>query len=1530
MKKYETMENACNKVKYANKKAISMIMLIIIVIIVLILAGAIIINLRKSNSIKYANEATFKTDLQSIKDAYRVKYDDLLYQNKGQKDKIKQEEFEDIIPEEYKPDFVILPEGPAYVGEDPEIIEIAEEMEYIIGYPGDKIEIEYVNLDSTTDTITVETGIKETPLEVKVIEYYISEDGQNWTKVERNEFTNIFENLKEDTEYKIKVKVIAENDESDESEVYKIKTKVKDFEAGEVELTKETEDGEKYKQGEWTNKSIYIKIKEDGLDTSYEVYGANEVEKGTKTDSLITKSGVSKVRVTTKKNGVTKSREYEVKIDKDGPEISSLIASNVEPTNKNVELTAKAIDRLSGIVGYVFTEKEDIEENTEEFEEIEKTTNGIVKKKEIERNGKYYIYVKDAAGNISRKEIEVKNIDKIAPKLESLNVINPQTGEYKAGKEIEIEAKYSENIVGEVPVLKIKFGTGAERITVAGSISGNKIIYKYTIVSGDNGILESTSYSGRVTDLVGNELILSNMKLGGNEITADTTPPTDEAPKLIATTNSITATFKQTDSLSGINKDTLMYAIKKKSEGSWEQWIKESNATHIFSNLIMNTEYEVKTKVSDNVGNETESQVATVKTINLTKPTISAPTEWTNKDVIVTVSYPEIVGTTRQYSKDGTNWIDVQGLIQTITVSQNNTTIYARIIDETDQTSGNATYTVTNIDKILPTVEIGTNGGIYTIPVGSSTINISTTIRASDTGGSELNELQYQITTQGTVPEENDANWKTFTNGETITEAKTGGTYYLYTKVKDKAGNRATNIQKSNAYEVRYIVKYDANGGSGAPAEQIKINNTNLSLSNTIPTRTGYTFVGWNTNKTATQAEYSAGGIYSANASAQLYAIWKKATFTVTYNYAENGGTSATKTSDIVISGNNIDLTPTATKSSYEFVGWNTNKDATTGLNSLTMQTSNITLYAIYKKTIVGTFYYYNGTQSSSSTVTGYAYNKNTEVSIKTPTITDISKDSLTYTKRGWSTDSTGMADILVNSGDSVTLSSSTTYYASYRASVTAKFYYSGNKVATSSSGRYINYNGTYTQTYITIPSSVTSSSGDYNTDYSHVATTKTGTSVKPSTSKTTYYAVYSKTVTVTKYKYNNSSSQVTGTAYEYYDNTKSNASINLGTHSLTNYTFRGWSTSKDADATINVSSNKSASVFNDTTYYGSYTYSATLIYDLNGGSGNKPSNQSVTCYMNYIGTKTKGRITLSTTTPTWSGYIFDDWYASKAEDSYDRIRTTYYEIDEDTTIYAHWQQIPSVKYQAHVQTYGWKDYVKNGATAGTIGEAKRVEAFKVVPYYESTKWTKNVDLMYRAYGANGKYYPSNQGYNMSSFNVGSTSQYIQECGQTGQSLILTGLFIEFGSSEMSDLFDIWYRVHVQTYGYLPWTKNGNIAGYMGDPNQKRIEAFEVVITLKGGKNPSGNTNYTVGNQYEKVTAPVDPPPVNPPAHTCDDKLYCNKIHDIGRVGTFYCSHKSHTQFRHPVCSVCHKVYTGYKWKCPTSPEGSVTACPEG
>ena len=72
-----------------------------------------------------------------------------------------------------------------------------------------------------------------------------------------------------------------------------------------------------------------------------------------------------------------------------------------------------------------------------------------------------------------------------------------------------------------------------------------------------------------------------------------------------------------------------------------------------------------------------------------------------------------------------------------------------------------------------------------------------------------------------------------------------------------------------------YSVRYDTNGGSGAPAVQTKYYKHTLNLSNTEPTRDDYTFLGWATSSKATKATYNPGAEYKTDANLTLYAVWK-------------------------------------------------------------------------------------------------------------------------------------------------------------------------------------------------------------------------------------------------------------------------------------------------------------------------------------------------------------------------------------------------------------------------------------------------------------------------------------------------------------------------------------------------------------------------------------------------------------------------------------------------------------------------------
>ena len=150
-----------------------------------------------------------------------------------------------------------------------------------------------------------------------------------------------------------------------------------------------------------------------------------------------------------------------------------------------------------------------------------------------------------------------------------------------------------------------------------------------------------------------------------------------------------------------------------------------------------------------------------------------------------------------------------------------------------------------------------------------------------------------------------------------------------------------------------------------------------------------------------------------------------------------------------------------------------------------------------------------------------------------------------------------------------------------------------------------------------------------------------------------------------------------------------------------------------------------------------------------------------------------------------------------------------------------------SVEYSSHVQTYGWQDFVADGALSGTTGEQKRLEAVKI-------------RLNQQPFSGDIQYSTHVQTYGWQDF----VSNGVQ-AGTTGEQKRMEAVKIRL-TGEMSQKYDIYYRVHSQTYGWLGWAKNGEPAGTSG--YAKRMEAIEIRILPKGSSAPGSTANA----YYEK------------------------------------------------------------------------------
>ena len=511
------------------------------------------------------------------------------------------------------------------------------------------------------------------------------------------------------------------------------------------------------------------------------------------------------------------------------------------------------------------------------------------------------------------------------------------------------------------------------------------------------------------------------------------------------------------------------------------------------------------------------------------------------------------------------------------------------------------------------------------------------------------------------------------------------------------------------------------------------------------PTRTGYTFVGWYDAASGGTKIGDKGYIYTATANKTLYAHWEVNTYSVTYDYATNRGTSATKTSATVEYGAVVDLTPTATKSGWTFVGWNTDQNATTALTSLTMPAKDITLYAIYTKTITAKFYWINASDGKTvaETQTVIIVNAATSGTVTCSTTpASVTYNSRTFTWIGWRTDTTAAAQTKTKS-TSQAVSADISFYAVYSGTLTLS--YNANKgtgaPSSQTATQYLNSTGTTgsvsykkstcTFTVSTIVPTYTGWTFDGWATTSTATSGKYGASPKTTeisvNANTTLYAIWNKAFTVNFYYYNNQVETQSVTIYNGASSvTVTSPTIEDQTVGGITYTGRGWSTSNSATASVSVASGVNVSVSGNANYYASYevTRTATFYYCTESTStikGSGAAQSSVTAdavrYMNYTGNVADSNYTVpSQVTSSHGNGVAEDYIGvSTAKNNSSTVTPT----TANVTFYAVYSEILTFYYyngSAHTSSSLTRYMLSNGTSynasmSGTVPTPSNIDS---------------------------------------------------------------------------------------------------------------------------------------------------------------------------------------------------------------------------
>ena len=148
-------------------------------------------------------------------------------------------------------------------------------------------------------------------------------------------------------------------------------------------------------------------------------------------------------------------------------------------------------------------------------------------------------------------------------------------------------------------------------------------------------------------------------------------------------------------------------------------------------------------------------------------------------------------------------------------------------------------------------------------------------------------------------------------------------------------------------------------------------------------------------------------------------------TYLLTYDYKTNGGTDTSVYDEYLEENAEINLNYAPIKLGYEFIGWNTDKDATIGLKSYQMPNQATTLYAIYRKTLTVNYEKSSAVESiNRNSDTCYLYNNDQTCEITLPEIVP----NAGYTSVGWSITNEFSSGIAA--GSKVSVNANATYYA--------------------------------------------------------------------------------------------------------------------------------------------------------------------------------------------------------------------------------------------------------------------------------------------------------------------------------------------------------------------------------------------------------------------------------------------------------------------------------------------------------------------
>lgn len=612
----------------------------------------------------------------------------------------------------------------------------------------------------------------------------------------------------------------------------------------------------------------------------------------------------------------------------------------------------------------------------------------------------------------------------------------------------------------------------------------------------------------------------------------------------------------------------------------------------------------------------------------------------------------------------------------------------------------------------------------YTLTYDANTGDVPS-LPAAETG----KNVGQSVTLSSTVPTKTGFRF----TGWNTNSAGTGNDY--------AAGSVFTMPAASTTLYAKWVasnikVTYDANGGTGTPPAEQGAPGSSVNLSSSVPSKEGFTFLGWCADLNSCPAPLQPNGSYTIpNTDTTLFAKWAAISYTFTYN--TNGGTAGAG-APTTITGLNVgglvtiyvvDVNNAApSRAGYSFTGWNAAANGTStnyaGGSTHTMGAGNYTIYAQWIGNPFTLTYNSNG---------GSAISPSSEVR-RADSISNITSSAPTrsgYTFSSWNTAANGSGTTYASSASLTMPASNLTLYAQWTA-INSGVSYNANGGSGAPAGANYNFGSTVTVSG-TVPTQTGYTFTGWNTAQNGTGDPYSGgdTFSMPSAA-VVLYAQWSATSYVVSYDANGGSNAPISSNRAF----GATVTVAAGTPTRNGYDFQGWNTAQAGTGTARLAGATFTMPASNVTHFAQWSLATfTVYYNANGGSG------SITPQPGRF----NNNITVTNTTPSRPGYTFNGWNTAPDGSGVDYSGGGSLTLPaSNVTLYAKWTPI----------TYALS-YAANGGTGAPVAETGKTtgETFSLSAStptrtnYWFSGWNTQAD-------GNGTTYSSSANFTMGASNV--------------------------------------------------------------------------------------------------------------------------------------------------------------------------------